>query len=218
MCLRNCINCGFLVIVLNVPQTPAKPYYNGFRSSHPPVTRVKKRSGQVPRAGEIVLDRRNLLFSSPDSSVPSQSSWNAPPITPTLLGREGLPGGWGFCKDFCCGLSPILQSCLSLVCFPGALSWGFWTAPGRAASSLPLGLLGATTTQMTKIISLMSELLCKLNMLPFHNNKVDALLFLRNKSVFRNVQQIGKLDFTLFKKCNKLPFLVPVFVQIVLCL
>lgn len=82
--------------------------------------------------------------------------------------------------------------------FPGALSWGFWTVPGRAASSLPLGLLGATTTQMTEIISLMSKLLSKLKMLPFHNNKVDALQFLRNKSDFRHVLQIGNLDFTLF--------------------
>lgn len=51
---------------------------------------------------------------------------------------------------------------------------------------------------MTEIISLMSKLLSKLKMLPFHNNKVDALQFLRNKSDFRHVLQIGKLDFTLF--------------------
>lgn len=198
--------------MLCVPQTPPKPYYNGFRASHPPVTSVKKRSGWVPRAGESVLDCRNLLLPSPNSSLPSQSFWNAPLIAPTLLGREGLPGGWGFCKDFCCELSPILQSCLPLVCFPEALSWGFWTVPSRAASSLPLGMSGATTIQMTEIISLVSKLLSKLNILPFHKNKVDALRFLRNKSGFRNVLQTGKLDFTTLKKCNK--FLVPVLVQI----
>lgn len=68
---------------------------------------------------------------------------------------------------------------------------------------------------MTEIISLMSKPLSKLNMLSFHYNKVDALQFLRNKSVFRNILQTGKLDFTALKKCNKLPFLVPVFVQLV---
>lgn len=68
---------------------------------------------------------------------------------------------------------------------------------------------------MTEIISLMSKPLSELNMLPFHNNKVDALQFLRNKPFFRNVLQTGKLDFTTLKKCNKLPFFVPVFVQIV---
>lgn len=71
---------------------------------------------------------------------------------------------------------------------------------------------------MTEIISLMSKLLSKLKMLPFHNNKVDALQFLRNKSDFRHVLQIGKLDFTLFKKCNKLPFLPQFLYKLSLCL
>lgn len=132
---------------------------------------------------------------------PPKSSWNAPWIAPKLMGREGLPGSWGFCKDFCCELSPILQSCLPLVCFPGALYWGCWAVTGGAASSLPLGVSGATTTQMTEIISLVSKLLSKLNMLlPFHKNKADALQFLSNKSVFRIVLQTGKLDSTTLKK------------------
>lgn len=104
-------------------------------------------------------------------------------------------------EDFCCELSPILQSCLPLVCFPGALYWGCWAVTGGAASSLPLGASGATTTQMTEIISLVSKLLSKLNMLlPFHKNKADALQFLSNKSVFRIVLQTGKLDFTTLKR------------------
>lgn len=83
---------------------------------------------------------------------------------------------------------------------------------GGAASSLPLGASGATTTQMTEIISLVSKLLSKLNMLlPFHKNKADALQFLSNKSVFRIVLQTGKLDFTTLKKMQQAAFPCPSF-------
>lgn len=169
-------------------------------------------TGRESTEGEVSLTVESCCSPAWTAHWPFQTSWKASLFIQTL-GKGGLPGGWGLCKDFCHEPSPILQSCLPLLCFPGVLSWGRASGQclGGQGSSLPLRSLGATVKQVTTIISLMSSVLSKLNRFLFHNNKVDVFQFLRNKSAFRNVLQEWKLDFAIEKNATGCPSLCPNF-------
>lgn len=117
--------------------------------------------------------------------------------------------------DFCCELSPILQSSWPLVHFPGAeLLNSAWWGSFQSAS----GIVRSHHHTNDRNYQLYAKLLSKLNMLPFHSNKVDALQFQRSKSVFRNVLQIGKLDFTISRNSTGCPAFSQFLYKLSLCL